>query len=145
MKDFFISYTNSDREIAAWIDHQLRDAGYQTTIQIADMPPGSAFVYEMDKAVEENARLIAVLSPEYLDSPHCKAEWQAFYQKDPNGEQRAVIPVRMRYCEPKGLLSQRVYIDLVGKVEAVARQVLIESLPGKAAHIHMDTRSEWRF
>jgi hypothetical protein len=74
------------------------------------MPPGSAFVHEMDKAVEENEGLVAVLSPDYLKSPHCESEWQAFYQKDPNGEKRALIPVRVRECQPKGLLAQRVYI-----------------------------------
>jgi len=115
MKDFFISYSKADRDLAVWVNQQLRDAGYTTTIQSADMPPGSAFVHEMDKAVEENQGLVAVLSPDYLKSPHCKSEWQAFYQKDPNGEKRALIPVRVRECQPKGLLAQRVYIDLVGK------------------------------
>jgi hypothetical protein len=69
MKDFFISYNKADRDWAVWIDQQLRDAGYTITIQAADMPPGPAFVHEMDKAVEETGGLIAVLSPDYLKSP----------------------------------------------------------------------------
>ncbi len=128
MKDFFISYNRADRDWAVWIDQQLRDAGYTTTIQAADMPPGSAFVHEMDKAVEENEGLIAVLSPDYLKSPYCKSEWQAFYQKDPNGEKRVLIPVRVRECQPKGLLAQRVYIDLVGKDGAEAGRILLDGV-----------------
>jgi predicted ATPase len=128
MKNFFISYNKADRDWAVWIDQQLRDAGYTTTIQVADMPPGSAFVHEMDKAVEGNEGLIAVLSPDYLNSTYCESEWQAFYQKDPNGEKRALIPIRVRECQTKGLLAQRVYIDLVGKDGAEAGRVLLDGV-----------------
>ncbi len=139
-KDFFISYNQADRNVAAWIDQQLRAAGYSTTFQLTDMPPGSAFVHEMDKAIEENTGLIAVLSPDYLKAPHCKAEWQAFYQKDPNGEQRALIPVRVRECKPKGLLSQRVYIDLVGKTGEEAEKTLLAGVKAAREKLELQAR-----
>jgi HEAT repeat protein len=140
MKNFFISYNKADRDCAVWIDQQLRDAGYTTTIQAADMPPGSAFVHEMDKAVEENEGLIAVLSPDYLNSPYCESEWQAFYQKDPNGEKRELIPVRGRECQPKGLLAQRVYIDLVGKDGVEARQILLDGVKAAREKLELSAR-----
>jgi HEAT repeat protein len=140
MKDFFISYNKADREVAAWIDQQLRAAGYSTTFQLTDMPPGSAFVNEMDKAIEENAGLIAVLSPDYLKAPHCKAEWQAFYQKDPNGEHRALILVHVRKCEPKGLLAQRVYIDLVGKTGEEAKRILLAGIKAAREKLELPAR-----
>jgi hypothetical protein len=140
MKDFFISYNKADRDWAVWIDQQLRDAGYTTTIQAADMPPGSAFVHEMDKAVEENEGLIAVLSPDYLKSPYCKSEWQAFYQKDPNGEKRALIPVRVRECQPKGLLSQTVYIDLAGNDGAEANEILLDGVNAAREKLELPAR-----
>lgn len=143
MKDFFISYNKADRDLAIWIDQQLRDAGYTTTIQAIDMPPGSAFVHEMDKAVEENDGLIAVLSPDYLKSPYCKSEWQAFYQKDPNGEKRALIPVRVRECQPKGLLAQRVYIDLVGKDGAEAKRILLDGVKAAREIPDWRVRCQW--
>jgi hypothetical protein len=118
----------------------LRDAGYTTTIQAIDMLPGSAFVHEMDKAVEENDGLIAVLSPDYLKSPYCKSEWQAFYQKDPNGEKRALIPVRVRECQPKGLLAQRVYIDLVGKGGAEAKRILLDGVKAARERLELPAR-----
>ena len=128
MKDFFISYNQADRKMALLIESVLREHDYTTTIQALDMPPGSAFVHEMDKAIEENESLIAVLSPDYLKSPHCKAEWQAFYQKDPNGEKRALLPVRVRECEPKGLLGQRAYVDLVGKDGEAVKETLLAGI-----------------
>jgi TIR domain-containing protein/NACHT domain-containing protein len=140
MKDFFISYNKADRDLAIWIDQQLRDAGYTTTIQATDMPPGSAFVHEMDKAVEENEGLIAVLSPNYLESPYCESEWQAFYQKDPNGEKRALILVRVRECQPKGLLAQRVYIDLVGKDGAEAKRILLDGVKSARGRLELLAR-----
>jgi TIR domain len=140
MKDFFISYNKADRDWAVWVDQQLRDAGYTTTIQAADMPPGSAFVHEMDKAVEENEGLVALLSPDYLKSSHCESEWQAFYQKDPNGEKRALIPVRVRECQPKGLLAQRVYIDLVGKDGEEAKRILLGGVKAAREKLELSAR-----
>lgn len=140
VKDFFISYNQTDQGIAVWIERQLQAAGYATTIQARDMPPGSDFVNEMDKAVAENAGLIAVLSPDYLQSPYCKAEWQAFYQKDPNGEARALIPVRVRDCQPQGLLSQRVYIDLVGKDGEEAKQRLLDGVKAAREKLELPAR-----
>jgi hypothetical protein len=139
VKDFFVSYNQTDHEMAVWIAQQLQVAGYSTTIQARDMPPGSKFLNEMDKAIVENEGLIAVLSPEYLQSSYCKDEWQAFHQKDSNDKVRALIPVRVRECQPQGLLSQRVYIDLVGKEEEEARKTLLDGV--KAAREKLDLPS----
>ena len=55
-----------------------------------------------------------MLSPEYLGALFTRPEWQAAFAKDPTGEKRLLVPVRVRQCELGGLLAQIVYIDLVG-------------------------------
>jgi hypothetical protein len=50
-RDFFISYTAADRAWAEWLAWELNAAGYSTLLQAWDMPPGTAFVHEMDQAV----------------------------------------------------------------------------------------------
>ncbi len=127
-KDFFISYTNIDELWAEWIAWELEENGYDTVIQAWDFRAGSNFIQEMDKAAEQAERTIAVLSPDYLDARFTKPEWQAAFAHDPTGANGALIPVRVRECDLKGLLAQISYIDLVAKDEKKASKVLLESI-----------------
>ena len=127
-KDFFISYTGADRTWAEWIAWQLEQEGYTTVIQAWDFGPGSAFVVEMDSAARNAKRTIAVLSPDYFKSGFTKSEWTAAFRLDPKGEQRLLVPVRVRPCDVDGLLGQVVYIDLVGYDEQEARTRLLEGV-----------------
>jgi hypothetical protein len=95
MKDFFISYTQSDLARARWINDLLEAAGYTTVAQFKNMPPGSNFVIEMDEAVKQARQTIAVLSPEYLASDYCQQELAAAIRSDPKGKKRLLIPVRI--------------------------------------------------
>lgn len=113
-KDFFISYNGADHQWAEWIAWQLEKAGYSTFIQAWDFRPGSNFVLEMQNAAEQADRTIAVLSPSYIKALYTHPEWAAAFACDPTGSKRKLLPVRVRPCELTGLLSQIVYIDLVG-------------------------------
>ena len=73
--DFFVSYTSADRPWAEWIVWELEQARYSTIVQAWDMQPGSNFVVEMHNATRMAARTIMVLSPAFLESPYCTAEW----------------------------------------------------------------------
>jgi tetratricopeptide (TPR) repeat protein len=124
-KHFFISYTSADRPWAEWIAWQLEQEGYTTLIQAWDFAPGSNFVLEMDTAARTAERTIAVLSPAYVQSGFTPSEWAAAFAHDPKGEQRLLVPVRIRPFNAEGLLRQVVYIDLVGRDEQEARTVLL--------------------
>jgi tetratricopeptide (TPR) repeat protein len=130
VKHFFISYNKADRAWAEWIAWVLEEAGYSTVIQAWDFGPGSNFVLEMDKAEKEAERTMALPSPDYLASVFTQSEWAAAFAKDPTGEKRTVVPVRVRECKLEGLLAQIVYTDFVGRSEIQAR----ESLLGVAAN-----------
>jgi hypothetical protein len=127
-RDFFISYTQADHAWAEWLAWELEAAGYRTMLQAWDMPPGTAFAHAMDQALQTCRRIILVLSPSYLRSAMGEAEWRAGFVDDPSGEQRRLLPVRVERCEPKGLLADRVWIDLAGVDEATARMLLREGV-----------------
>jgi tetratricopeptide (TPR) repeat protein len=57
-----------------------------------------------------------------------EAEWRAGFVEDPSGQHRRLLPVRVEQCEPKGLLADRVWIDLTNLDEASARSVLREGV-----------------
>lgn len=126
--DFFVSYTRADRRWAEWIAWELEEAGFTTRLQAWDFTPGTNFVAEMDRAARTTKRTIAVLSPAYLTSLYAKSEWAAAVARDPSGQSRILIPVRVKRCRPTGLLAQIVYLDLVDRDKVAARQALLEGL-----------------
>ena len=146
-KDFFVSYNKADKGWAEWIAWQLEDAGYTTVIQAWDFAAGGNFVLEMDRAAKEAKRTIAVLSEDYLAAQYTQPEWAAAFVRDPTGKARVLVPVRVRECQPDGLLTVITYIDLVGLEEPAAKHALLSrvkggrlkpaappSFPGSAAH-----------
>jgi hypothetical protein len=131
--DFFVSYTSADRPWAEWIAWELEHAGHSTIVQAWDMQPGSNFVVQMDEATRVAARTIAVLSPAFVASPYCRAEWAAAFARDPTGSDRRLVPVRVRELEPDGLLGQVVYVDVVDLSEVAAREALLAGVSADRA------------
>ncbi|NIM16069.1 MAG: TIR domain-containing protein [Candidatus Aminicenantes bacterium] len=131
MGKVFISYNKADRKWAEWIGWQLEEAGYSIILQVWDFKPGSNFVLEMQKAIKEAERTIAVLSPDYLDASFTHPEWAAAFAQDPTGEKGILVPVLVRQCDPDGLLSQINYINLVGLDNDTAKNTLINGLSQK--------------
>ena len=128
MKDFFISYNKADEGWAEWIAWQKEEESYTTVVQAWDFRPGSNFVLEMQKAAAETERTIAALSPDYLASGMTQPEWAARFVEDSTGDERKLVPVRVRECELKGLLKPIVYIDLVDLPEAAAKNTLLDGV-----------------
>jgi hypothetical protein len=135
--DFFVSYTQSDREWAEWIAGTLEASGYSTLLQAWDFSPGSNFVIEMQKAAVGARKTIAVLSPDYLNSAYATAEWAAAFALDPTSAQRKLIPVRVRKCEPEGLLNAIVFVDLVNLDKDEAARVLLEGITTRRPRQHL--------
>lgn len=128
MKDFFISYTGADKAWAEWIAFVLEEAGYTTIIQAWDFRPGSNFVLKMQEGAKSASRTITVLSPDYLNSGFAAPEWAAAFAQDPQGHKQKLVPVRVRPCDPEGLLPAIVYIDLVDFDEDEAREKLLDGV-----------------
>lgn len=130
-KDFFISYNQADQQWAEWIAWQLEESGYTCVIQSWDFQPGNNFVQEMGQAIEGTERTVAVLSVDYLGSIYARPEWSAAFAQDPTGEQKKLVPVRVRKCEPGGLLANIIFIDLVGLREEEAKEKLLKQVSGE--------------
>src|SRR5215212_10436649 len=128
MPDFFISYTSADLAWARWIALQLTDAGFTVTYQAQDFRPGGNFVLEMQRALVESERVIAVLSPNYLTSRFALAEWAAAFAQDPTGKKGTLVPIRVRECDLEGLHVPIIYQDLVGLDQDDARAVLLDGI-----------------
>src|SRR5713226_3317218 len=125
-KDFFVSYNRADRAWADWIAWQPEEAGYATVLQAWDFRPGGNFVLDMQRAAADAERTIAVLSEDFLASAFTQPEWAAAFVQDPAGKKSRLVPVRVRPCNPQGLLRAIAYIDLVDVGdEAAAHHTLL--------------------
>ncbi|OYW71487.1 MAG: hypothetical protein B7Z37_27645 [Verrucomicrobia bacterium 12-59-8] len=115
--DFFISYTGNDEAWAEWIAHHLREHGYSFRFQKWHFNAGNSWPVQVQRALQQCNRMIAVLSPAYLASVHGQSEWNVFYAKDPSGSKALLVPVRIAKTELNDLHKTRNYIDFVGKAE----------------------------
>jgi hypothetical protein len=70
------------------------------------------------------------LSQDYLDALFTQPEWTAALVQDPTGAQRTLIPVRVRPCQPRGILAPIVYTDVVDLSEEAARERLLSLAQG---------------
>jgi hypothetical protein len=132
MRDFFISYNHRDEKWAGWIASTLKDAGYTHYFQKWNFRPGGNFVLLMDKAASDSKRTLLVLSNNYLGSLYTQPEWAAAFAKDPTGERRSVVPIRIERCEVVGLLATVISFDLFDLNADQAKIRLLEGLRAKA-------------
>lgn len=128
-RDFFISYSSSDKSWAEWIAWQLEANDFSTILMAWDFTPGSNFVAEMDTAFAKTHKTICLLSPEYLKRAYTQEEWMTAWNSERTRKNKTLIPIRVKDCELTGLLAQVVYLDLVGlHDEDKARQVLLNGV-----------------
>jgi len=126
--EFFISYSRVDRPWAEWAAWVLEEAGYRTVLQAWDFRPGKNWVLQMQAATSSADRTLAILSPDFLASECTQPEWAAAFARDPQGRDPRLLPVRVRECQPTGLLGQIVFIDLVALDERAAKANLLRGV-----------------
>ncbi|MEO0769999.1 MAG: toll/interleukin-1 receptor domain-containing protein [Cyanobacteria bacterium J06649_4] len=131
-KDFFVSYNKADKEWAEWIAWVLEDKGHSVVIQSWDFRPGGNFILDMQRATTDSMRTIIVLSDAYLRALYTQPEWAAAFKHDPTSNERKLLPVRIAPCTPEGMLAPLVYVDIVGKTEVEAEELLLASLQERA-------------
>jgi hypothetical protein len=127
--DFFVSYSSADRPWAEWIAWQLEADGYQVVMKALDYFYEWYWARAMRDAISRGLRVVAVLSSDW-DTAHGEGRWRVFDTEDPTGERGLLLPVQVREVVPPGLLKTRIYVDLVGRDAASARQALLAAARG---------------
>lgn len=144
-KDFFISYTSANKEIAEWIAWILEGANYSTIIQAWDFHAGAQFPIEMQEASMKAERVITCLSREYFNSSFTQPEWAAYFVKDPKGKDGKIIPVRIEDFTPPGMFSSMLYIDLVGLAEDEAKRKLLDEISARVQDLRRKPKEKPAF
>ncbi len=126
--DYFVSYTGEDTDWAVCIAWWLEGAGFSAIVQEWDFRPGHNFISMMQLGMRAR-HVIAILSPAYLEAHRCQQECAAALAEDPTGAYRKLIPVRVKHCNPEGLLGPVIYIDLYAQEKDKARKIFLDGLP----------------
>ena len=70
--DVFVSYRRKDVEFTKQLVEELQKAGKECWIDWEDIPPGSVgFSDDIKRGLEGADAFIAILTPDYLESPYC--------------------------------------------------------------------------
>jgi hypothetical protein len=141
---FFISRAGEDRAMAAQIVAVLQAEGHATIEQDADFGH-EAFLNGMDKALREGMRVVALISREYMEKDHCRAEWMQTIYGDPLNSRQRLIPLKVTETEPDGLLRLYPYHDLWAARgdEALTRALILAAVSGKGGS-DANTGAYWR-
>ncbi|MGW4210272.1 TIR domain-containing protein [Lentzea sp. NPDC004789] len=138
--DFFVSHSPADQDWASWIAWQLEERlrldGRQPKafLRAWDVVSGRHDAISTHLAIKASARLVAVLTPDYLaNAENGMEELLAMWSGDRQGLLRRVVPVRVKACTPDGLLASIVPLDLVGRDETESADAL---LTGIVASLH---------
>ncbi len=103
--DYFISRAGADGAFAVWLAQLIRAQGGTTFVQDDDFGHES-FVAQMHDALSGGARVVVLLTPDYLKSEYCIKETNVALSGDPNNRLRRLIPLRLRPCAPSGICLQ---------------------------------------
>jgi hypothetical protein len=112
----FLSYGRADaKEIAMRIKHDLENLDYEVWMDEREIKAGSAFMFEIEKGLEESNAVIALLSPHSVRSVNDGAINDSVcldeiaYARDKPGK---ILPVMVSKCKVPIVLYRLDYVDL---------------------------------
>lgn len=127
-RDFFISFTSADEEIATALNDALLEAGHTTWFHPLDKPAFAGIGAWMETALDLSNQLVAVCSNVYFnrEKKYSRAEQQAMFWEDPLNETPRTVKVED--CDIPRLYRQYEHLDVSGMAAADAGDRLVERL-----------------
>ena len=100
----FVSHSSKDDETVTAIRRALEDVGVRAWTDSTDLSPGDKLKPEIEKAIDEAAHFLSILSPNAINSPWVRKEIQSALrvEKERKGTYK-VIPVLLPGIEPGAL------------------------------------------
>jgi esterase/lipase superfamily enzyme/Leucine-rich repeat (LRR) protein len=131
-KAFFICYHKTDTAWCQWIAWHLNQAGYAYTSQEWD-PTSEAHFIDFQLNTLEAANTIILVSSDFLRLDFTYSQWMVAFKVDPEGEEKRVLPILIKACNPSGFLGSLPLLDFVSLLSEDARTALREALNEVAA------------
>jgi hypothetical protein len=134
-RDFFISFTSADTEIATAINDALFAAGFKTWFHPKDKPLGAGIADWMEEKLDASNQMLAICSDAYFDREkgYSRAERQSMFWEDPTNNEPLLILVKVSDCKFPRLIAQNEYISLIGLQRPEAAAKLVSELQTEKA------------
>ena len=87
----FLSYRSSEADFALRLAASLKNAGVKLWMDRLDIQPGDDWIHALQRAVNECAAVIAILSPDYIHSRYCRRELARADRIDIADDERVLI------------------------------------------------------
>lgn len=130
MNKIFISYSSKDKEwVRNWLLSQLESNGLHAHIDFRDFEIGQPSLVNMERAVEECAKTLLVLTPNYVQSEFTNFEALMLQVGDPIGLRKKILPLLLVNCALPKRLAIFTYADFRNEnerpmqLERLVRQV----------------------
>ncbi|MGJ8627860.1 MAG: TIR domain-containing protein [Sulfitobacter sp.] len=136
-RDFFISFTWADVDIATAINEALHTAGFTTWFHPTDKPKGAGIADWMEIALDASTQMLALCSDAYFDRDkgYSRAERQSMFWEDPTNSEPLLILVKVAPSKFPRLIAQNEYINLTGLQRPEAAAKLVAELQSEQARI----------
>ena len=69
MSHIFISHVEEDKDVVVQLAQELEAAGYQTWHYTRDSLPGSSYLVQTERAIEQSQAVVVVISQHTLQAP----------------------------------------------------------------------------
>ena len=106
----FISYSRTNKDFAVKLTRGLRSAGYPVWFDQFDIPTGSRWDDEVEKALRECSIFMIILTPASISSENVKDE--IGYAIDHG---KRILPVLLESCDVPLRLRRFQYVDFTSK------------------------------
>lgn len=120
----FISYANSDRDIARRLSTALSEAGLSSWSDSWELSSGDSIVERISTAIASSDILIVLLSPESVSSKWVGHELATALSSQLRDRAVTVVPALLKDCEIPPLLADRVYFDLRTDLSSSIRRLV---------------------
>lgn len=126
--DFFISYSSHDEADARDIAAIIESTGATTFAQYKDIAPGNNWGREMQRGLDGAERIVALYSPHYEASDHCRTEWLVGYNGDPSGKGQKLVPLLLQPTELNAQARLVQFKSLVGLTGEARRAAVFDAI-----------------
>ena len=127
-KKAFLCHSSQDKEFVRRLANDLNFLDVEVWFDEWELEPGSSLVECIGSALETSAYVIAVLSPDSVNSKWCNRELKQTLSREFREDTSLIIPVLIRDVLPPSFIEDKLYIDFTSSY--------LPSLTKLAAHIH---------
>jgi TIR domain len=127
-RDLFLSYSYSDKAFAVWIEGLLKRIKLEIFDPFSEMASAIRSSDEMRSGIMGSPCFAALLSPAYLESEHCQAEWSMASNLATSLGSIKTAAFLIKPAEPSALLKYAPHVSLVGRGSEDAAMAILKAV-----------------